>query len=99
MSYTPADMFALIGTVPALPGARCRHRSHLFDPPEGRETAETVAARQAQALALCGGCPSLRRCREWFATLTPSRRPTGVIAGRIHQPPPPGRPKKEPSTA
>lgn len=94
MSYTPADMFALIGTVPALPGARCRHRSHLFDPPEGRETAEAVQARQGQALALCGGCPALRRCREWFTSLTPAKKPTGVIAGRIHQPPPPGRPPK-----
>lgn len=70
---------ALIGA-PALPGARCRGRSHLFDPPDPHEDA---SQRHLQALGLCEHCPALTACEEWFATLKPSKRPPGVVAGRI----------------
>jgi hypothetical protein len=73
---------SLLG-VPSLPGARCRGRSHLFDPPEHHEHPETVAQRHAQAISLCSACPARRPCREWLDGLTPSKRPLGVVAGRI----------------
>jgi len=74
---------AILGA-PALPGARCRGRPHLFDEPGGREDPAVVAARQAQALGLCGRCPALAACSAWFESLPPRERPGGVIAGRVH---------------
>lgn len=79
------SLFAAIGT-PALPGARCRGRSHLFDAGRKGERAESVAQRHAQAVQLCSGCPSLDRCRTWVDSLKPSRRPTGVVAGQVIEP-------------
>ena len=57
----------LIGSLagaPSLPGARCRNRSHLFDPAEQYEPDHVVQQRHAQALNLCLGCPSLTRLRD-----------------------------------
>jgi len=94
-----ADMFAaLLGAIsaaPALPGAKCRGRPHLFDPPGDREHADTVTARHRQAAALCTRCPALDRCRAWLDSLPPSRRPSGVIAGQVTEPRRPGRPKRK----
>ena len=70
---------------PSLPGAKCRGTT-IFDEAEPGENPATVTARHAQALNLCLRCPSLGPCQEWFASLTPARRPRGVIAGRIHTP-------------
>lgn len=75
---------ALVGA-PLLPGARCRGRHHLFDEAGPGEADEVVAARHAQALALCGGCPALQPCRAWFDRLKPRERPGGVIAGKLHK--------------
>jgi hypothetical protein len=75
-----------IGAAPALPGALCRNRSSLFDPAANGENPDTVAARHAQALGLCGHCPALARCEEWLYNLPPRRRPPGVIAGTVRQP-------------
>lgn len=69
---------------PALPGARCRGRAHLFDEPEPGEPAELVEQRHAQALGLCQHCSALTACAAWFDTLPPRQRPAGVVAGRIH---------------
>lgn len=70
--------------VPSLPGAACRHKSHLFNEAEPNEPAEQVQQRHTQARQLCAGCPSLKPCGDWLATLsTPSRRPTGIVAGRL----------------
>ena len=69
--------------VPSLPGARCQGRTHLFDEARLGESADIVAARHAQALALCQRCPSLDRCGDWLTSLPPRKRPPGVIAGTI----------------
>ena len=69
---------------PALPGARCRGRAHLFDEPEQGEPAELVEQRHAQALGLCRHCPALTACAAWFDTLPPRQRPAGVVAGRTY---------------
>ena len=81
-----ADLLAGLAGAPALPGARCRGRSHLFDEANSDESADIVAARHRQALDLCGRCPSRQRCGDWLLTLTPAKRPTGVVAGRIVAP-------------
>lgn len=79
------SLFAALGC-PVLPGAKCRGRPHLFDPPRKGERSENVALRHAQAAMLCRSCPSLTACRDWLDSLTPSRRPTGVVAGQIVEP-------------
>jgi WhiB family redox-sensing transcriptional regulator len=68
---------------PALPGARCRGRHHLFDPAAQGEGLPTVEQRHAQALGLCQHCLALNPCRAWVATLPPKQRPQGVVAGTI----------------
>ncbi|CPR11949.1 hypothetical protein BN971_03242 [Mycobacterium bohemicum DSM 44277] len=78
-----ADLFDALGVIPALPGARCRGRHHLFDGPAPGEDEQAVRDRHAQALGLCVGCPAAARCREWFDTLPPRKRPAGVIAGTV----------------
>lgn len=84
-------LFALAGC-PSLPGARCRGKGHLFDPAAIGEQANTVAARHAQAIALCRGCPALTRCTDWLNSLEPKHKPDGVIAGQLRSNPV-GRPK------
>lgn len=86
-------LIATLAGTPALPGARCRGRHHLFDEAAHTETAETVTARHQQALGLCERCPSLTRCGDWLESLPPSKRPPGVIAGRVRRPRPVGRPR------
>ena len=83
-----------VGAAPALPGARCRGRHHLFDEARPDEAPQTVDQRHAQALMLCSDCPALASCEQFFLSLKPSKRPPGVIAGRINQPRPAGRPRK-----
>jgi WhiB family redox-sensing transcriptional regulator len=72
-----------IAGAPALPGARCRGRHHLFDEQNGSESSETAAARHRQALGLCQHCPALTACRAWLDTLPARKRPQGVVAGTI----------------
>lgn len=69
----------------SLPGAACQG--------DARFTSD-VAADQAAALRICARCPELVACRRWVESLPRSRIPVGVTAGQIHQPRPPGRPKK-----
>lgn len=90
---TVGALFAALGC-PSLPGARCRGRSHLFDPAQQGEAPEKVAQRQNQAAQLCSGCPSLEPCAAWLDGLPPSRRPAGVVAGRIVEPKPARRPRE-----
>ena len=94
------DWVALLEKVltgaPALPGARCRGRAHMFDDAAPDENPDTTAARHAQALGLClNSCPSLSRCEAWYLGLPARKRPPGVCAGRVNQPGPGGRPRKE----
>jgi WhiB family redox-sensing transcriptional regulator len=82
MSGLDSLLGALVG-VPALPGAKCRGRSHLFDPATKAEDAAVTEQRHGQALLLCAGCPSRQPCRDWVASLPPRRRPVGVVAGQV----------------
>ncbi len=81
------SLFAALGC-PALPGARCRGKPHLFDPGRKGERAEVVAQRHAQATAMCQRCPALDACAAWIEGLRPSQRPHGVVAGQVRQPRP-----------
>lgn len=76
MSQLDTLLLALAGA-PALPGARCRGRSHLFDGSDGPD-----GERTRQAAQLCRGCPALERCRTW-ADEQRDRDLDGVIAGRL----------------
>lgn len=82
-----ADQFAglldALGAAPALPGARCRGKAHLFDEAGKHEAPETTAQRHAQAAGLCQGCTALASCAAWFDSLPRTRRPLGVVAGRV----------------
>jgi WhiB family redox-sensing transcriptional regulator len=82
MSTLNQLLLALAGA-PALPGARCRNRGALFDPPAPREAPATFAARHRQAIGLCAGCPALSACQTWFIGLPKRQRPQGVVAGRV----------------
>jgi WhiB family transcriptional regulator, redox-sensing transcriptional regulator len=81
MSPLDSLLTALAGA-PALPGARCRGRAHLFDEGDKHEAAEVVEQRHTQAVGLCEHCPSLDRCRTWVDSLPARQRPRGVVAGR-----------------
>ncbi len=85
MSYhSPTDLFSALGGAPDLPGAACLNKWGLFDPePEGRtEPPEVTRHRHAQAGELCRGCTALASCEQWVDSLPPSKRPSGVVAGR-----------------
>jgi hypothetical protein len=60
---------------PQLSGALCRGRHQLFDGDD--------ALSQARALRLCRRCPAQAECERWLASLSPSQRPVGVMAGRV----------------
>lgn len=79
-------LLSAVGAAPALPGARCRHRSHLFDEAGKDEPPGVVEERHAQALGLCRICPALASCSEWFDSLPAPTRPTGVVAGIVNKP-------------
>lgn len=79
---------AMLGA-PALPGAKCRGRSATFDPARPGEHPDSVGQRHLQALLLCDTCPARPPCEQWLGSLTPARRPPGVVAGRIVHPPKP----------
>lgn len=83
MSPTWDGILRALAGAPALPGARCRGKPHLFDEARPDEPETVVSMRHSQALMLCDGCPSLSRCGDWFDSLPPRQRPSGVIAGRI----------------
>ena len=83
MSALLVDLLAALAGAPALPGARCRGRPHLFDPARPAEAEASVADRHRQALALCAACPSLNRCAAWLASLPPTEQPPGVVAGVV----------------
>lgn len=72
-----------LGLAPPLAGAHCRGRSDLFDLAEAGADHDDVAYAEQAAIRLCDSCPVLDRCSAWFDALTPSRRPLGVIAGRV----------------
>jgi hypothetical protein len=87
------EILAAVRAAPCLPGAKCRGKSHLFDPAAPGEDDETVAYRHNQAIGLCSRCESLTRCEEWYSSLPSKQRPGGIIAGQL-RPLPVGRPRK-----
>lgn len=80
------DLLAALAGVPVLPGAKCRGRAHLFDEARPDEAPDTAEQRHGHAVTLCRSCPALPSCSEWFDSLPRSKRPPGVVAGRIHPP-------------
>lgn len=81
---------ALLAGIPALPGARCKGRSDLYERTvgehriNGRITKTELENARSEALRLCNnGCPALQSCRTWLSALPVSRRPTGVVAGLV----------------
>lgn len=81
-------MRALLESIPDLDGARCKHKSDLFERTNGehrmtgRTTTELDNARR-EALWLCETCPALHPCREYLQGLPAAQRPRGVIAGQV----------------
>ena len=80
---------ALLGGIPALPGARCAGRWDLYERTvreyrvDGRLTTEELESARTAALRLCETCPALRPCREYLQGLPIAQRPPGVIAGQV----------------
>jgi hypothetical protein len=81
---------------PHMPAAACLGDWSTFDDAGAAEHPIDVARRHASALALCRDCPERARCEGWYLGLPKSKRPIGVVAGRINPPAPnaPGRPRK-----
>ncbi|OBF52531.1 hypothetical protein [Mycolicibacterium monacense] len=78
------ELLTSLAGAPHLPGALCRDRAPLFDPPDVGTDPDTADYTQQVALRLCRDCPALAGCGVWFDTLPVRQRPTGVIAGRIN---------------
>ena len=59
---------------PRLPNAACLGRHELFD---------SRPADPGRTCGICRNyCPALPACTQWLASLAPSRRPSGVVAGQ-----------------
>ncbi|GAB3019566.1 WhiB family transcriptional regulator [Mycobacterium bourgelatii] len=86
---TLAALAAAVADIPPLDGAACRGRPDLFDLDPGAEPEQVEHAQ-----AICRTCPALRRCAEWLAATPPPRRPCGVVAGRLVEPPTLPQPRK-----
>lgn len=78
-----ADLFAALRGIPHLPDAQCVGLWAAFDPPEQGEQPEETEYRYKTALNVCARCPALSRCSDWLDSLPRSRRPHGVVAGRV----------------
>lgn len=94
MSHHPTDLFAALIGAPALPGAKCRGRHHLFDEAAADESEDVVTQRHSQALGLCRLCPALASCQRWFDELPKAKKPPGVVAGKVASHQKAGRPRK-----
>lgn len=84
------SMRALLESIPALDGARCKGRSDLFERTNGehhmtgRVTTTELDDARSEALRLCNnGCPALDPCRAWLQGLPAAQRPRGVVAGQV----------------
>lgn len=88
------SLFDAVGLAPSLPGAKCRGRHHLFDPPETDTNAEDALYAEQAALKICSWCPALARCADWYESLPKSKRPPGVVAGTVNRTAPRGRPRR-----
>lgn len=84
MNDTYDALMAALAGAPSLPGARCRGRSHLFDEARPDEDTEQTRYRHDHALRLCATCPALASCTAWYDDLPKSKKPPGVVAGRVN---------------
>jgi WhiB family transcriptional regulator, redox-sensing transcriptional regulator len=75
----------ILRNTPKLTGAACQGRHVLFDPPErGQQLDDSdVQYRFESALRICSDCCCLRECSDWVDWLPASKRPAGVVAGRL----------------
>lgn len=81
-----ADVIATV-VAPDLEGAACQGRWELFDPPEPDEDEDERDFRIATAKREClTACPVLDTCRSWADSLPRTKKPVGVIAGRLNNP-------------
>ncbi len=82
-------MRALLESIPALPGARCKGRADLYERTNsehgmtGRLTMTELDNARREALWLCETCPALHPCGAWLQGLPAAQRPRGVIAGQV----------------
>jgi WhiB family transcriptional regulator, redox-sensing transcriptional regulator len=76
------DLMSVLTGIPDLPGARCKSRSHIWesDDPELQEYAIHQCGRDPSSPA---SCPALQACSDWLEDLKPSKRPQGVVAGKV----------------
>lgn len=72
---------AIASSVPRLPGAKCREYVDLFD--RTGQRGDGMYAARREALAVCGSCVALARCRAWIDSLPESERPRGIVAGQL----------------
>jgi hypothetical protein len=89
MSNTWESLSAVLRSAPDLRGARCAGRWDLFDAEQ--DDPEDRAWAVERAIQICGDCPVLGPCTAYVDGLKPSRRPPGVVAGRLVQAPKPTR--------
>lgn len=82
-------MRALLEGIPALPGARCKGRSDLYERTIGEHrmtgqiTQTELDDARSAALRLCAACPALDPCRAFLDALPGAHRPRGVVAGLV----------------
>ncbi|QRY53383.1 hypothetical protein [Mycolicibacterium septicum] len=73
------NVFTALAGAPLLDGAACRGQAPGWDGADPADPATAVA------IGACRQCPALAPCRQWVTSLSPSRRPSGVVAGRIYR--------------
>jgi hypothetical protein len=83
------ELLSALAGIPAMPDALCRGQWALFD--ESNDPGAIGAA-----IEICNLCPEMSRCGEWLNSLRPKDRPLGVVAGRVNNSQPVGRPRKTP---
>ena len=64
-----------LSDIPRLAGAKCKGKSAVWE-------SDDLELRE-YALHQCASCPALAACESFFLSLKPSKRPIGVIAGRV----------------
>lgn len=83
---TLTGLLAELHAAPALDGAACTGRGHLFDDRQTEETTDAWRHRATAAASVCHRCPVMNGCRDWLESLEPARRPHGIVAGlRVDQ--------------
>jgi hypothetical protein len=78
-----AALLADLAQSPPLPGASCRGLSHLFDAAMDWDGGNSRRLARKAARRVCASCPCLDACGSWIETLPQSRRPAGIVAGRL----------------